>query len=121
MGSSSACSRENEQKMLRRRFTSTFLVAPGAEDSSFSKRMTLSFASMPSDMSPARSRAGTDFGRKASTVKRKGDLLDDITEERNPTGILVHGCHLAADGWKEIVWGNPPDELGRIPHAVMLA
>lgn len=37
------------------------------------------------------------------------------------TGILVHGCHLMADGWEHIVWGNPPHELGRVPHAVLLA
>ena len=37
------------------------------------------------------------------------------------TGILVHGCHLSADGWEHIVWGQPPHELGRLPHAVLLA
>lgn len=36
-------------------------------------------------------------------------------------GILVHGCHLQADGWEEIVWGQPPDLLGRLPQAVLLA
>lgn len=37
------------------------------------------------------------------------------------TGILVHGCHLKADGWEHIVWGSPPHDLGRLPHAVLLA
>lgn len=36
-------------------------------------------------------------------------------------GILVHGCHLQADGWEDIVWGHPPRRLGRLPHAVLLA
>lgn len=37
------------------------------------------------------------------------------------TGILVHGCHLEAFDWRGIVWGSPPDELGRIPMAVYAA
>jgi len=37
------------------------------------------------------------------------------------TGIHVHGCHLQADGWHEICWGHPPDKMGRIPQAVLLA
>ena len=36
------------------------------------------------------------------------------------TGILVHGCHLEAFGWRGIVWGTPPDELGRVPLSVYL-
>ena len=36
-------------------------------------------------------------------------------------GILVHGCHLQADEWEHIVWGQPPDQLGRLPHAALLA
>jgi len=36
-------------------------------------------------------------------------------------GILVHGCHLEAFDWRGIMWGNPPDELGRIPRAVIVA
>lgn len=37
------------------------------------------------------------------------------------TGILVHGCHLEAFDWRNIVWGSPPYELGRIPMAVYVA
>lgn len=38
------------------------------------------------------------------------------------TGILIHGCHLGADGWEEIVWGSVPEQkLGRLPHGVWLA
>jgi len=33
----------------------------------------------------------------------------------------VHGCHLSADNWERIVWGQPPTEMGRLPHAVLLA
>ena len=36
-------------------------------------------------------------------------------------GILVHGCHLQAEAWEEIVWGVPPDQLGRLPHAALMA
>jgi len=36
-------------------------------------------------------------------------------------GILVHGCHLQADGWEDIVWGAPPLRMGRLPQAVLLA
>jgi hypothetical protein len=36
-------------------------------------------------------------------------------------GILVHGCHLEADGWHSIVWGEPPNQLGRLPHAALMA
>lgn len=37
------------------------------------------------------------------------------------TGILVHGCHLEAFDWRGIVWGTPPDKLGRIPMSVFVA
>lgn len=37
------------------------------------------------------------------------------------TGILVHGCHLGALNWRGIMWGHPPDQLGRIPKAVAVA
>ena len=37
------------------------------------------------------------------------------------TGILVHGCHVDADGWDGLVWGHPPDRLGRLPRAALLA
>jgi len=59
--------------------------------------------------------------------KRAGDLLSpgihevEGGETGSGTGILVHGCHLSADGWEHIVWGRPPHELGRLPHAVLLA
>ena len=41
--------------------------------------------------------------------------------DHSGAGILVHGCHLSADGWEHIVWGQPPHQLGRLPHAVLLA
>mmetsp|Transcript_13197 Transcript_13197/g.32038 ORF Transcript_13197/g.32038 Transcript_13197/m.32038 type:complete len:262 (-) Transcript_13197:261-1046(-) len=38
------------------------------------------------------------------------------------TGILVHGCHLQAEGWERIVWGDEKKQLlGRIPQAVLMA
>ena len=38
-------------------------------------------------------------------------------------GVLVHGCHLQAanESWRDIVWGKPPDLLGRIPKGVHVA
>ena len=35
--------------------------------------------------------------------------------------MLVHGCHLGALNWRGIMWGNPPEEMGRIPKAVSVA
>jgi hypothetical protein len=37
------------------------------------------------------------------------------------TGVLVHGCHLDALNWRGIMWGHPPEELGRIPKGVYVA
>lgn len=37
------------------------------------------------------------------------------------TGVLIHGCHLDTKGWREIVWGRPPAELGRVPRGVFVA
>ena len=36
------------------------------------------------------------------------------------TGILVHGVHLQANGWDNIVWGKAPDMMGRIPKAIQM-
>ncbi len=37
------------------------------------------------------------------------------------TGVLVHGCHLWALNWQGIMWGHPPDELGRVSKGVAVA
>lgn len=37
------------------------------------------------------------------------------------TGVLVHGFHLQAENWEKIVWGKPPNLLGRAPKGVMVA
>ena len=42
-------------------------------------------------------------------------------EGKRRTGILVHGCHLFAKGWEEIVWGIPPTKLGRVPKGILIA
>lgn len=66
-------------------------------------------------------------GRGAITHARHSGCWDDEAEAVSPShatrgaGLLVHGCHLQADSWKEIVWGIPPDRLGRLPQAVLLA
>lgn len=41
--------------------------------------------------------------------------------EKLKTGILVHGYNLQAHGWEHVVWGNPPDQLGRVPQALLTA
>ncbi|CAN0264877.1 unnamed protein product [Pylaiella littoralis] len=38
------------------------------------------------------------------------------------TGVLIHGCHLGAKGWRKIMWGDEQQQrLGRLPHGVRLA
>jgi hypothetical protein len=37
------------------------------------------------------------------------------------TGILIHGCNLNIENWRHVAWGDPPDQLGRIPHGVLMA
>ena len=38
------------------------------------------------------------------------------------TAILIHGCHLGAKGWENIVWGDPQNGvLGRVPRGIQLA
>jgi hypothetical protein len=38
------------------------------------------------------------------------------------TAILIHGCHLQAEEWENIVWRNPRvGILGRIPRGIQLA
>jgi len=33
-------------------------------------------------------------------------------------GILVHGRHVQAIGWEQLVWGEPPEKLGSVPAMV---
>eukprot|EP00933_Yihiella_yeosuensis_P036663 TRINITY_DN30428_c0_g2_i1.p1 TRINITY_DN30428_c0_g2~~TRINITY_DN30428_c0_g2_i1.p1 ORF type:complete len:328 (-),score=56.43 TRINITY_DN30428_c0_g2_i1:87-1070(-) len=76
----------------------------------------------------------TKFRRSNTVVGAHHGRLLAVQEESSPTssptsptskggkaGVLVHGCHMQADGWEEIVWGNAPDRLGRLPQAVLLA
>lgn len=37
------------------------------------------------------------------------------------TGVLVHGCNLLIENWRYVAWGDPPNELGRIPQGVLVA
>lgn len=38
------------------------------------------------------------------------------------SAVLIHGCHLQAEGWESIVWGDPKNGvLGRAPKGVRLA
>ncbi|WP_372894408.1 hypothetical protein [Stieleria sp.] len=37
------------------------------------------------------------------------------------TGILVHGCNLHAENWRRLAWGEAPNQMGRIPQALLAA
>ena len=38
------------------------------------------------------------------------------------TGVLIHGRHVKARGWEDIVWGNPAEGiLGQVPKGLLLA
>ena len=37
------------------------------------------------------------------------------------TGVLIHGLNLKTEGWKDLVWGTPPDSVGRLPRGVAVA
>eukprot|EP00612_Vaucheria_litorea_P001544 CAMPEP_0171454576 /NCGR_PEP_ID=MMETSP0945-20130129/1799_1 /TAXON_ID=109269 /ORGANISM="Vaucheria litorea, Strain CCMP2940" /LENGTH=222 /DNA_ID=CAMNT_0011979611 /DNA_START=38 /DNA_END=703 /DNA_ORIENTATION=+ len=38
------------------------------------------------------------------------------------TAILIHGYHLKASGWENVIWGDEKNKnLGRLPHAVKIA
>jgi len=37
------------------------------------------------------------------------------------TAVLIHGYHLGAEGWEELVWGHPPERMGVISRGVLLA
>ena len=37
------------------------------------------------------------------------------------TGVLVHGCNLNIENWRHVAWGDPPNELGRMPQGMMVA
>lgn len=38
------------------------------------------------------------------------------------TAVLIHGCHLQAEGWEDIVWGKPRENiLGRVPKGLLEA
>ena len=64
----------------------------------------------------SRSNSYTNQIKLRAETPGKCDAAEPVT-----TGILVHGCHLEADQWEYIVWGQPPHLLGRIPHACLLA
>ena len=37
------------------------------------------------------------------------------------TGVLVHGCNLNIENWRHVAWGDPPNQLGRIPQGILVA
>eukprot|EP00960_Hanusia_phi_P074048 768140-Hanusia_phi.AAC.4 len=70
---------------------------------------------------PLRSPPGHESLRSSTS---KTLSLSETWEQgrRLKTGVLVHGCHLQAEGWREIAWGREElNELGRIPQAVLVA
>eukprot|EP00903_Cladosiphon_okamuranus_P010536 g9966.t1 len=54
----------------------------------------------------------------ASSVVLPGSSLSRAAR----TGVLIHGCHLGAKGWRSVMWGNEEkQQLGRLPHGARLA
>jgi hypothetical protein len=49
------------------------------------------------------------------------NLASDGSVHTHRVGVLVHGCHLQANQWERIVWGEAPLLLGRFPKAVLTA
>lgn len=37
------------------------------------------------------------------------------------TGVLVHGCNLNIENWRHVAWGDPPNQMGRMPQGVFIA
>jgi hypothetical protein len=62
--------------------------------------------------------ADEDLAQQSSDTMEVVSSASSAAHSR--VGVLVHGCHLQADGWEEIVWGFPPERLGRLPQAVLL-
>jgi len=52
---------------------------------------------------------------------KRAPSIAAIESDEASVGLIVHGCHLEADAWDDIVWGCPPDQLGRLPHAALIA
>lgn len=44
-----------------------------------------------------------------------------IKPEQPKVAVLIHGCHLEAKNWQNIVWGNPRGARGRIPKGIAQA
>ncbi len=41
-------------------------------------------------------------------------------QKKKRAGVLIHGYHLQAKGWENIVWGEPP-LMGRLPKGIAVA
>jgi len=57
-------------------------------------------------------------------ARSKADPTTDKRESnlsKGKTGVLIHGLHLQLEGWKDVVWGTPPDSVGRLPKGVAVA
>ena len=55
-------------------------------------------------------------------VKSKRSKFIKIKKGAIGTGVLIHGCHLQAKEWENIIWGNPrKGVLGRVPRGIQLA
>lgn len=42
-------------------------------------------------------------------------------DDRLRTGVLIHGCHLDAAGWVDVVWGHGSERMGRLPQGLLTA
>lgn len=96
-----------------------FEPSPGFNDRSRKSESHVTFSQSSEGRLP------TTFRRHSTSTligpsSRSAPRLE-MSNKSGVDGILVHGCHLQADGWEDIVWGHPPNKLGRLPHAVLMA
>ncbi len=42
-----------------------------------------------------------------------------MSNNKDRVGVLIHGCNLNAENWRNISWGTVPGEMGRIPQGLL--
>lgn len=54
-------------------------------------------------------------------MKYDPEMIGKPAGQRLRTGVLVHGCHLEAAGWDQVVWGYRSELMGRLPQGILTA
>ncbi len=47
--------------------------------------------------------------------------LESCYNDAMKTGILIHGCNLHIENWRHVAWGDPPEQMGRVPQGILAA